>query len=123
MERSDGGIITFSCLQSGPLEGKLQCAQERSRGCRAEKGEEGKRESGGKGRGGGEGFNVTNLRSPFGSVNPACRSRISQPPSLVSLARFLHRNLWQFCNSSHWQKISGIGARTAGGDCECTRET
>ena len=42
MERSDGGIITFSCLQSGPLEGKLQCAQERSRGCRAEKGEEGK---------------------------------------------------------------------------------
>ena len=52
MERSDGGIITFSCLQSGPLEGKLQCAQERSRGCRAEKGEEGKRESGGKGRGG-----------------------------------------------------------------------
>lgn len=52
MERSDGGIITFSCLQSGPLEGKLQCAQERSRGCRAEKGEEGEgREEGDRGRG------------------------------------------------------------------------
>ena len=88
--------------------------------------EGGGREEGERGEGErGEGFNVTNLRSPFGSVNPACRSRIyiSQPPSLVSLARFLHRNLWQFCNSSHWQKISGIGARTAGGDCECTRET
>ena len=80
------GSLRFRVCSLAPSRVNCSVRKRDQEAAEQRRGRKGRGRAGGRGEGG---FNVTNLRSPFGSVNPACRSRILQPPSLVSIARFL----------------------------------